>query len=57
MKWFKEQPILQGSIKRLRFLRQGWVLIVFSQSNPAGLAAGSRWSARVKGPTTGQTRT
>ena len=25
----------------------------FSETNPAGLAAGSRWSARVKGPTTG----
>jgi hypothetical protein len=39
----------QGCIKLLRSIRQGWVPISFSETNPAGLAAGSRWSARGKG--------
>ena len=39
----------QGSIKLLRSMRQGWVTISPSETNPAGLAAGSRWSARGKG--------
>jgi hypothetical protein len=39
----------QGCIKLLRSMRQGWVLISLSETNPAGLAAGSRWSARAKG--------
>ena len=39
----------QGCIKLLRSMRQGWVPISFSETNPAGLAAGSRWSARGKG--------
>ena len=30
-------------------MRQGWVPISLSETNPAGLAAGSRWSARGKG--------
>ena len=30
-------------------MRQGWVLISFSETNPVRLAAGSRWSARGKG--------
>ena len=40
----------QGSIKLLRSMRQEWVPISLLETNPAGLAAGSRWSARVKGP-------
>ncbi len=39
----------QGCIKLLRSMRQGWVPISLSETNPAGLAAGSRWSARAKG--------
>ena len=44
----------QGCIKLLRFVRQ-WVLIAFPESNPEGWeqVAGSRWSVRVKGLTTG----
>ena len=38
----------QDCIKLVRFMRQGWFLIAFSETNPAGLAAGSRWSARGK---------
>ena len=30
-------------------MRQGWVPISFSETNPAGMAAGSRWSAWGKG--------
>jgi hypothetical protein len=43
----------QGCIKLLRSERQAWVPISLSETNPAGLAAGSRWSATGKGPTTG----
>jgi hypothetical protein len=38
----------QGCIKLLRSIRQGWIPLSFSKTNPAGLAAGYRWSARVK---------
>jgi len=43
------QPGIQGCIKLLRPMRPGWVLISLSETNPPGLAAGSRWSARGKG--------
>jgi hypothetical protein len=38
-----------GGLKLSRFMPQDWVPISFPRTNPAGLAAGSRWSVRVKG--------
>ena len=39
----------RGRIKLLRPMKPGWVPISLSETNPGGLAAGSRWSARRKG--------